>query len=195
MIDDRQDQIPAKNREESAGENHTGVENTSVEDPLQGFPTDDAVNQIKSALAEKSRLLDELTDKYKRLQADFDNFRRRSRQEREELSTVVAEKIVCDLLPVIDNFERAIANSSQDPASVTTGIEMIYRQMNNVLTKLGVEPICALGLTFDPVLHEAVMREEDSSQPDGTVIDELQKGYKVHGKVVRPSMVKVICNS
>ncbi|MDF2570612.1 MAG: grpE [Sporomusa sp.] len=157
------------------------------------YPAD--VEQFISALSEKSRLLDEMTDRYKRLQADFDNFRRRTRQEKEELSSIVAERVICELLPVVDNFERATASAASDVDTLATGIQMIYRQLNNALCQLGVEPVAAIGNVFDPSQHEAVMRVEDSSQPDGMVVEELQKGYKVNGRVIRPSMVKVVANS
>jgi molecular chaperone GrpE len=152
------------------------------------------VNQIMTALEEKSRLLDEMTDRHKRLQADFDNFRRRTRQEKEELSAVVAERIICELLPVVDNFERATASEATDVDTLAKGVQMIFRQLSNALVQLGVEPVNAVGNIFDPTLHEAVMRVEDANQPDGMVIEELQKGYKVKGRVIRPSMVKVIGN-
>lgn len=154
----------------------------------------DDVNQSIAELDEKNRLLDEMTDRYKRLQADFDNFRRRTRQEKEELSAVVAERIVAELLPVVDNFERATASSATDVTTLATGVEMIFRQLTNALTQLGVEPINAVGTMFDPTQHEAVMRAPDANQPDGMVIEELQKGYKVNGRLVRPSMVKVVGN-
>ena len=95
---------------------------------------------------------------------------------------------------MVDNFERATASNAADITTLATGVQMIFRQLNNALTQLGVEPINAVGTTFDPAQHEAVMRIEDESQPEGMVIEELQKGYKVNGRVVRPSMVKVVGN-
>jgi len=169
------------------------TETASDPNPDICFPSDD-VNEFMTALDEKSKLLDEMTDRYKRLQADFDNFRRRTRQEKEELSAVVAERIVCELLPVVDNFERATASKATDVETLSTGVQMIFKQLHNALTQLGVEPVNAVGTMFDPNQHEAVMRVEDAAQPDGMVVEELQKGYKVNGRVVRPSMVKVVGN-
>lgn len=166
---------------------------TTDENPEICFVSED-VKQFMTALDEKSRLLDEMTDRYKRLQADFDNFRRRTRQEKEELSAVVAERIVGELLPVLDNFERATASKATDVDTLATGVQMIFKQLHNALTQLGVEPVNAVGTIFDPTLHEAVMRVPDDTQPDGMVVEELQKGYKVNGRLVRPSMVKVIGN-
>lgn len=168
-------------------------ETPTEENPEICFVPDD-VTQFMTVLDEKSRLLDDMTDRYKRLQADFDNFRRRTRQEKEELSTIVAERIICELLPVVDNFERATTSKATDVETLATGVQMIFKQLSNALTQLGVEPVQAVGTVFDPNLHEAVMRVADENQPDGTVIEELQKGYKVNGRVIRPSMVKVVGN-
>ena len=166
---------------------------TADENPEICFVSED-VNEFMTALDEKGRLLEEMTDRYKRLQADFDNFRRRTRQEKEELSIVVAERIICELLPVVDNFERATASKATDVDALATGVQMIFKQLQNGLSQLGVEPVNAVGTIFDPTQHEAVMRVEDATQPDGMVIEELQKGYKVNGRLVRPSMVKVVGN-
>lgn len=149
--------------------------------------------ELTAAIEEKDRLLADWNDRYMRLQADFDNFRRRTRQEKEELSAVVTEDLVFRLLPVIDNFDRALTTGqSQDAAGILSGIEMIYRQLQAVLEKLEVKPIESVGTQFDPKLHEAVMRVEDEAQPDGMIVQELQKGYMVKEKVIRPSMVKVV---
>ncbi|GBG56381.1 protein GrpE [Sporomusaceae bacterium FL31] len=151
------------------------------------------VEKMMAVIEEKNRLLQEHADRIKRLQADFDNFRRRTKQEKEDLSSLVVQNLIKELLPLLDNFERAMtAESSQDTAALRSGVEMIYRQFSSVLEKNGLEPIPAVGLPFDPQFHEAIMRVEDCSQPEGTIVDELQKGYSVRGKVVRPSMVKVI---
>jgi molecular chaperone GrpE len=188
MADKKQEQS-----QENLPEENVTAETGSGENPEICFAPD-AVNQFMEALDEKSRLLDELNDRYRRLQADFDNFRRRTRQEKDELSAIVAERIVCELLPVVDNFERATASTVTDLDTLSTGVQMIYRQLNNALCQLGVEPINAVGNQFDPAEHEAVMRVEDACQPDGMIVEELQKGYKVKGRVVRPSMVKVVGN-
>ncbi|MBP2637921.1 MAG: grpE [Firmicutes bacterium] len=182
-----------KEQEQLAAEQGNIQTEAAAEKPEICFPSDD-VNEFMTALDEKNRLLDEMTDRYKRLQADFDNFRRRTRQEKEELSAVVAERIVCELLPVVDNFERATASKAADIETLATGVQMIFKQLQNALTQLGVEPVNAVGTMFDPNQHEAVMRVEDSTQPDGMVVEELQKGYKVNGRVIRPSMVKVAGN-
>ena len=147
---------------------------------------------IMNDLEGKNRQVEELNNRLLRLQADFDNFRRRSRQEREELSQTVACGVIKELLPVVDNFERALAaGPEQEAAQLLTGVEMVYRQLLNCLEKFGLAPIEAVGCQFDPAVHEAVMRVEDSGQLEGTVLEELQKGYSVQSRVIRPSMVKV----
>lgn len=158
---------------------------------------EDEISKVLSALADKNRLLEEHTERYIRLQADFDNFRRRTRQEKEELSIIVAQGIVMQFLPVLDNFERALSlsGSAAQGDGLRTGVEMICRQFAQVFEKLGVEPVAAVGAQFDPQLHEAVMSVEDAEKPDGTIAEELQKGYLLKGKVIRPSMVKVVKNN
>lgn len=165
-----------------------------AEKPANEGPAEEAVDSQAAALAEKTHEVEECQQRLLRLQADFDNFRRRSRQEKEELSQVIAHGVFRELLPVLDNLERALAASVQDAGQLRTGVDMVYRQLNVILEKSGVIAIAAAGSQFDPALHEAVMRVEDASQPDGTVVEELQKGYMAGGKVLRPSMVKVVGN-
>jgi molecular chaperone GrpE len=161
----------------------TGVENT---DPAA----------LMSELAEKTRQVDELGNRFLRLQADFDNFRRRTRQEKEEASQFIANGIITKLLPILDNFERALnTGGNQDAGQLLAGMELVNRQFTQILEGMGVKPVVAVGSQFDPNLHEAVMRVEDSSQPDGLIVEELQKGYMAHEKLLRPSMVKVVNNS
>ena len=165
-----------------------------IKDQEVCFPQED-VERLLASIAEKNRLHEEMMERLKRLQADFDNFRRRTRQEKDDLSKVVTEGIVLQLLPVLDNFERALSAATEDAAALRAGVEMIYRQFTQALEKMGVQPIEAAGAVFDPQYHEAVIRVEDPDRPDNTVVEVLQKGYMVHGKVIRPSMVKVVSNS
>ncbi|SHI37240.1 nucleotide exchange factor GrpE [Propionispora hippei] len=160
-----------------------------------GAASEAEVERLLALVEEKNQLVNEQIDRFKRLQADFENFKRRTRQEKEELSNIVAQNILVEILPVIDNFERALQSAvAQDAASVLAGVQMIYRQFAGVMDKVGLTAIEAVGKPFDPQQHEAVMRVEDPEQPDGTITEELQKGYSVRGKVVRPSMVKVVSN-
>lgn len=160
-----------------------------------GATSETEVERLLALVEEKNQLVNEQIDRFKRLQADFENFKRRTRQEKEELSNIVAQNILVEILPVIDNFERALQSAAaQDAASVLAGVQMIYRQFAGVMDKVGLTAIEAVGMPFDPQQHEAVMRVEDPEQPDGTIAEELQKGYSVRGKVIRPSMVKVVSN-
>ncbi len=153
------------------------------------------IENMMKMIEEKNRLLQEHVERTQRLQADFDNFRRRTRQEKEELSGLVIQNMIKDLLPLLDNFERALAaEPGPDGVAFKSGMELVYRQFTGILEKSGLEPIVAQGAIFDPQFHEAVLRVTDDSQPEGTIIDELQKGYSVRGKVIRPSMVKVTGN-
>ncbi|WP_027936731.1 nucleotide exchange factor GrpE [Anaeroarcus burkinensis] len=177
--------------------NHEDLENkenqdVSAQESCQEAETDQAVT-VEAVQEEKERLLAEAEDRYKRLYADFDNFRRRSRQEKEELSNVVAQNLILELLPVLDNFERALSSlSEEEAAGIGSGVSMIYRQLFGALEKAGLSVVEAEGKEFDPQYHEAVLRVEDADQAEGTIVQELQKGYSVKGKVIRPSMVKVV---
>lgn len=151
------------------------------------------IASLQAELEAKENLNKEYSDRVLRLQADFDNFRRRTKQEKEELSAVVVQDLISDLLPVIDNLERALAADTTDGEALKTGVDMVYKQLMTTLGKNGVELIEAVGEKFDPNFHQAVMREASSEEED-TILEELQRGYSVHGKVVRPSMVKVACN-
>jgi molecular chaperone GrpE len=144
------------------------------------------VNELETALDEKeNRLL--------RLQADFDNYRRRSRLDQEAAEKYRAQSLVSDILPALDNFERALKVESDDNQvkSILQGMEMVYRGLVEALKKEGVESIESVGTQFDPHLHQAVMQVEDSNFEPNTVIEEFQKGYKLKDRVIRPSMVKV----
>ena len=134
----------------------------------------------------------ELMDRILRLQADFDNYRRRTRQEQSELSAFVTQNLIKELLPVIDNFERALSSRpTDDPSGFGAGVEMIFRQLYGVLEKQGITTVESVGALFDPNRHEAILKDTESDQPEGTVVAELQKGYAVGGKVIRPALVKV----
>ena len=134
--------------------------------------------------------------KYLRLMADFQNYKRRVEREKKDLYSYANEKIMGDLLEVLDNFERALgqdtaAAADDGGAGFMEGMEMIFKQLTDVLKKEGLEEINALGEEFDPNLHNAVMTEETEEYESGKVSGVMQKGYTLKGKVIRPSMVKV----
>ena len=166
-----------------------------VESVTEALQEVNEITELKAQLEQKDEQIQENIDRLKRLQADFDNFRRRSRQEKEDLSAHVTQNIIKELLPLIDNFERALsADDSQDGTSLKEGIDMINKQFISILEKNGLEKINCVGEQFDPNFHEAIMRVEDADKEDGAIAEELQKGYMVQGKVIRPSMVKVVGN-
>ncbi|MGI6065134.1 MAG: nucleotide exchange factor GrpE [Bacillota bacterium] len=136
---------------------------------------------------------DDLINSLQRLQADFENFRRRTRLEKEELVKYAVEGLVCSLLPVVDNFERALASADNggETKDFMQGMEMIFRQLIQVLTQEGLAPVQAVGNPFDPNFHEAVMQVEQENTESNIVIEEIKKGYTLKGKLIRPSMVKV----
>ena len=143
---------------------------------------------LKAQLAEGA-------ERMKRLQADFENFRRRTRQEKEELSNLVVQDFIKELLPMLDNFDRAMAAEATDAAKFQQGVEMIYNQLTEILKNRGMELIETKDAKFDPNFHQAVMRVENPDLEDEAIAMELQKGYMVKGKVIRPSMVQVVANS
>lgn len=136
---------------------------------------------------------DELNNKYIRLAADFENFRKRQAQEREDLLKYGAVNTLKQLIEVLDNFDRGqkAVENIEDCQKVKDSFNLVMKQMKDTLTKLGLEVIETEGKEFDPNFHEAVMQTPTSEHPEGTIINELQKGYKVGDKVLRASLVNV----
>jgi molecular chaperone GrpE len=134
--------------------------------------------------------LEESKDKYLRLMAEYDNFRKRSAKERLELSATVKGNTIGEILPVFDNFERALAAETQD-TNYKAGVEMIFKQFGDMLTKLGVEIIDPIGQTFNPNIANAVNQIEDENLGENEVAQVFQKGYKIGDKVIRYAMVVV----
>lgn len=187
-----------ENKEESV-ENVETVPSQEVEEQIvetaEDMVTNAEITRLTLEGEAKDKLVLESATQVKRLQADFDNFRRRTRQEKEELSAVVAQSLIKDLLPLLDNFERAIAaDVGNGESSLKDGVVMIYKQLIAALEKNGLERIAAAGEKFDPNFHEAIMRVADETKEEDIVIEELQSGYSVRGRVIRPSMVKVVGN-
>ena len=134
--------------------------------------------------------LQEKNDRILRLQADFENFRRRTAKEKEELAAVITQNLLTDLLPLLDNFERAMAVEQSDVEAFQKGVEMIFTQLREVMEKHGLENVEAEGVPFDPNIHQAVMRVENPDVEDGMITQVLQKGYQAKGRVIRPAMVQ-----
>lgn len=153
----------------------------------------EVVDESAAQIAELQAKLDETENKMLRAQADFDNFRRRSRLDQEAAQKYRAQSLVSEILPALDNFERAlqIEASNDQTKSLLQGMNMVYNQLVQALQNEGVETIKSVGEQFDPHLHQAVMQVEDENYDSNTVIEELQKGYRLKDRVIRPAMVKV----
>ena len=138
----------------------------------------------------KQQELDELNDRYKRVLAEFENYKKRSGKERETLYNSILSDIVEVFLPVVDNLENALKIETQD-IEYKKGIELVLKQFKDILKTKGVEEIPAMGETFDPALHEAVSSVQDSDKNSQEIVQEYRKGYKIGSKVIRHSMVVV----
>lgn len=189
------DEAEAAEGEDAAEEAADDVREETAEGSREG--TEEAENGADDPVKRAEKLEADLAEKdaqMLRLRADFDNFRRRSAKEREELAAVVTQGILTDMLPLLDNFERALLAEGSDLDSFRAGVSMIYKQMQEALAKNGLEVIDTKDKKFDPNFHQAVMRVQDPEKEDDTIEQELQKGYMVKGRVIRPSMVQVVSN-
>ena len=171
---DVEHELPSGDGDETAGD-AGGVETSESE--------------LEKVKAERDSLLDRLA----RAQAEFDNARKRAGKEQQESRDYAIADAIKSLLPVIDSLERALQVKS-DAAELRSGVELIYKQLQAALAKLSVNPIVAKGEPFDPRLHEAIELVETSDVPDHQVIEELQRGYKLKDRLLRPAMVKVAKN-
>jgi len=157
----------------------------------QDPPQEQADTQNNDPLEELRREKDSLQDRLLRTAAEFDNYRKRVERERRDLADYMKADILAEILPIADNFERALQAPSSDTDSLRKGVELIHKQMHDFLRKRGVTPIEALGADFDPNFHQAVIHETSPSHREGEVIEELQRGYMLGDKLLRPAMVKV----
>ncbi|MBQ1919017.1 MAG: nucleotide exchange factor GrpE [Schwartzia sp.] len=190
----KKDEVNLEDMQEQINEAETQQEEVK---PAAEEAVEESAETQEQAVDETEKLKAEIEEKknqYLRLQADFENFRRRTRQEKEELGNVVTQTILKDMLPLLDNFERALASDNKDSEGFHKGVEMIYNQFAEALKKNGLEYIETEGKKFDPNFHQAVMRVQNPDLEDETIAAELQKGYIVKGRVVRPSMVQVVSN-
>lgn len=177
---------------EAGGQGETGEQAKEEETPAAGdatAETPDTTQTLHKKIEELEREKEEYLQSYLRLRADFENYKRRTRQELEQAADSGKEELLKKLLPVLDNLELALATSGE-PEKWRSGVEMIFRQFLGVLAETGLKPIPAVGELFDPARHEALMREA-SSQPDNTILEELKRGYFFKEKTLRPSLVKV----
>lgn len=179
----KEDEDNKNQKEESKEENENKQE---AEVKAESEDNDDS-NKEELEIEEKK--IEEINNKLLRLQADFLNYKSRTEKEKVKYYNNAIEDLVCEMLPILDNFERALENLDSDE-NLSQGVEMILNQFKNLLNKYGVEEIDALGKKFDPNLHHGVSTEESDEKED-TVIEVFQKGYKLKDKVIRPSMVKI----
>jgi len=140
---------------------------------------------------ELQRERDELYDRLLRTTAEFDNYRKRVERERRDLIDATASDVVRDLLPVLDDFERALTAPGPADDAFRRGVELIHRRLLDVLRVRGVEPFDSLGQTFDPAVHEAVATEPLGRRREGEIVAELGRGYRLNGRLLRPARVKV----
>lgn len=180
-------EVASSNEEASQNKEAGNEEDASslVEGPL--------VEEYKAKIAELEAKLEEEENRYLRLRADFENMRRRSQLDLQAAEKYRAQSLLMDLLPVIDNFERAldVKVESEDAKNLYKGIEMVYNMLIEAAKKEGLEVIPSVDQPFDPNVHQAIMQESDPEKESGIVLKEFQKGYKLKDRVLRPSMVSV----
>ncbi|WP_163653046.1 nucleotide exchange factor GrpE [Listeria sp. PSOL-1] len=158
-----------------------------------GFEQEANLEADEKKWAELEAKLEEAENRYLRLQADFENVRKRNVAEREAMLKYRSQSLAADLLPALDSFEKALATTSENEeiVSILKGVDMAYKQILTAFEKEGIEAISALDETFDPNYHQAIMQDQDESKESNVITAELQKGYKIKDRVIRPSMVKV----
>jgi len=163
-------------------ESETIEEDLTDIDPVQTLEKD--LQKTKDELAEQK-------DKFVRLQAETDNFRKRLSREKDEFSQYANERLFKALIPIFDNFERALEDPSNDTKSLKEGLDMILKQFNSFLKKEKVEPIKAIGEKFDPAIHEALTSEESDDHEENIIISQFVKGYTINNRVLRPAQVVI----
>ncbi|MEB3100713.1 nucleotide exchange factor GrpE [Ferviditalea candida] len=191
--DHKDTQDSNRHPEDTAAEHRddAAVQDQAAEADLTGQqdPSDSSAQ-----LEELRKQSDENYQRFLRVQADFENFRRRTRQEKEELSKYASMQLIEKLLPVIDNFDRALLatkGATDNAEAFIKGVEMIFRQIEQMLEQEGLKPMETIGRPFNPEFHQAIMQVESKEYAEGIVVEEVQKGYMLKDKVLRPAMVKV----
>ncbi len=196
MTEEKDMQQEAVSEEEKVNET---VEDTEAKETEEAKETSGGKEDKKKKKADKKEQayeekIAELNDRVMRQMAEFDNYRKRTEKEKSQMFEIGAKDIIEKVLPVVDNFERGLSALSDEEkeSAFAQGIEKIYKQLTQVLTDAGVEPIEAVGKEFNPDFHNAVMHAEDENLGENIVAEEFQKGYTYKGSVVRHSMVKVV---
>lgn len=176
-----------KQTQENINQTAESVEQT--QETANGAET--IIDDSSSVIDKKNEEIAALDDRYKRLVAEFDNFKKRTIKEKENIYIDSVCDVVTEILPILDNLERALEAFENKESGEYKGVEMIQKQTLDIFAKIGVEQIKALGENFNPERHNAVMHVDDDSVADNTVVEEFQKGYSYKDKVIRYSMVKV----
>lgn len=186
---EKYDDMDALNKEESSKEEG----HTQSEEHKKKKKKDELIEELTNTIAEKERRIKELEERLLYLQADFENFKKLKSKERQDLLRFGNEALIKELLPVIDNLERAIAHIDESDTykAIREGIQLALNEFLKVLERAGVTRIDAIGKRFDPNLHEAFFQEERTDVEPGTVIAEHQKGYMLNGRLIRPSLVSI----
>lgn len=179
-----------KNDEEILNEDVNIDEEVTDSEDIENLDKDEYIAKLNNDLLEQKKRADEYFDHLKRNMAEFDNFKKRMQKEKESMYSTIVADFVSELLPVMDNFEKAVDAETKDE-SYKNGMKMIYSQIDDLLKKAGVEEIEALGKEFDPNYHEAVMHIEDDKYKEKEIVEVFRKGYKLGDKVIRHTMVKV----
>jgi molecular chaperone GrpE len=148
----------------------------------------ETIEQLKKELEERTRQAEERLNQLKYLQADFDNFRKWNAKEKDAITTMANERLIHDLLVILDDFERALPSLEQEKNK--EGMQMVYKKLLKILSRYGLEPIECVGKKFDPNSHEALCREQCGEETN-TILEDLGKGYRLKSKVIRPSKVKI----
>ncbi len=183
----KEEEIVQNSEENVQGDISTEEENvTDINSKLEEKKINDKIEELENQINERD-------DKYKRLQAEYSNYMRRTQQEKETIGLFANEKIINELIPVIDSMERAMDACTNKEDDMYKGIELVHKQLIDCLQKFGVEEIDAIDQDFDPNLHLAVMQESVEGIEPNKVVMVLQKGYKLKSKVLRATMVKVSC--
>ncbi|MGD6818162.1 nucleotide exchange factor GrpE [Metabacillus sp. 84] len=185
------DSLQAEESEEKSA--LSGEEILDHEDVQENEPEMDELKAAQEEIASLEAKAEEFETKLLRVQADFENYKRRARMDAESAQKYRAQNLISEILPALDNFERAlkVEASDEQTKSLLQGMEMVHRQLVQALKNEGAEEIETVGKPFDPHLHQAVMQAEEEGFEPNTVIEEFQKGYKLKDRVIRPSMVKV----
>ena len=185
------DKMTKKQSEEDAAPEMTALEKRLAEKAAQESDEGTDENAGPETLTEAQEAVAELNERIVRLTADFDNFRKRAQREKDEARQFANQGLLEKLLPVLDNFEMALTAVKDADPSVRDGVQMILDQLLGVLKESGVEPVDAMGQPFDPNLHEALSQEETTEVEEGTVVQQVQRGYKLNDRLVRPARVVV----